>query len=82
MSTDHIIPEADPVVFIDEEPIELYKILKMANWVGSGGEAKFAIAAGRVLVNNSVETRKRKKIFSGDIVEFNGRRIEIRLRQA
>ena len=69
-------------LIIDSEPIELYKILKMENWAGSGGEAKFAIADGRVLVNNAVETRKRKKIYSGDIVEFNGRRIEIRLRQA
>ena len=55
---------------ITEEPIELYKILKFENMVTSGGEAKYIIAEGRVMVNGQVETRKRKKIFSGDIVSF------------
>ena len=63
-------------------PIELYKILKMENWVASGGEAKFAIADGQVLVNNAVETRKRKKIFSGDTVAFGGQKIQIRLKHS
>jgi ribosome-associated protein len=76
------MPESSPLVFIESEPIELYKILKMENWVGSGGEAKFAIAEGLVLVNHAVETRKRKKIFSGDTVEFDGRRIQIQLKPA
>jgi ribosome-associated protein len=55
---------------ISEEPIELYKILKFENWVVSGGEAKQVILEGQVRVNGMVETRKRKKIFSGDVVEF------------
>ncbi|MDH3557287.1 MAG: RNA-binding S4 domain-containing protein [Deltaproteobacteria bacterium] len=58
------------VVEIEEEPIELYKILKFENMVQSGGEAKFVIAEGLVRVNGEIETRKRKKIFSGDIIEF------------
>jgi ribosome-associated protein len=55
---------------ISKEPIELYKILKFENLVSSGGEAKYVISEGHVTVNGEVETRKRKKIFSGDIVEF------------
>jgi len=55
---------------ISEEPIELYKILKFENMVDSGGEAKNVISEGQVIVNGKVETRKRKKIFSGDVVEF------------
>ena len=55
---------------ISEEPIELYKILKFGNMVASGGEAKHVISEGQVIVNGKVETRKRKKIFSGDVVEF------------
>ena len=43
-----------------EEPIELYKILKFENMVNSGGEAKFMIADGQVIVNGEIETRKRK----------------------
>jgi ribosome-associated protein len=53
-----------------KEPIELYKILKLENRVVSGGEAKYVISEGQVMVNGKVETRKRKKIFSGDVVEF------------
>ena len=82
MNTEHDLTAAVPVVTIDQEPIELYKILKMENWVASGGEAKFAIADGQVLVNNAVETRKRKKIFSGDTVAFGGQKIQIRLKTA
>lgn len=67
------------VVEIREEPIELYKLLKLANIVGSGGEAKMVVAEGLVLVNGAVETRKRKKILSGDIVEFNDEKIQVSL---
>jgi ribosome-associated protein len=58
------------VVLITKEPVELYKILKFEGLVGSGGEAKLVIADGLVLVNGVVETRKRKKIVCGDIIEF------------
>ena len=58
------------VVQISREPIELYKILKIENMVNSGGEAKAVIAEGLVRVNGEIETRKRKKIISGDVVEF------------
>ena len=64
-------------VEIKKEPVELYKILKFENLVMSGGEAKHVIADEMVLVNGEVETRKRKKIFSGDIVEFAGEKMEI-----
>lgn len=64
-------------VEITEEPIELYKILKFENLVASGGEAKQVITEGRVRVNGEVETRKRKKIFSGDTVAFGTETIRI-----
>jgi ribosome-associated protein len=65
---------------ITEEPIELYKILKFENMVNSGGEAKYVISEGQVVVNGEVETRKRKKIFSGDVVEFGGEKICIQVK--
>jgi len=55
-----------------QEPVELYKILKFEALVPSGGEAKLVIAEGLVKVNGEVETRKRKKIVSGDVIEFAG----------
>jgi ribosome-associated protein len=57
-------------VGISREPVELYKILKFAGLVASGGEAKSVIAAGEVKVNGVTETQKRKKITSGDVIEF------------
>jgi ribosome-associated protein len=64
-------------VEIKKEPIELYKILKFEGLVASGGEAKSVIAEGQVLVNGEIETRKRKKIVVGDIVEFSNEKIQI-----
>lgn len=59
-------------VEITSEPVELYKILKFEGLAASGGEAKQLIADGYVRVNGQVETRKRKKIVAGDIIEFAG----------
>ena len=64
-------------VAIDREPIELHQLLKLAELTASGGEAKFAIAQGQVRVNGQVETRKRKKIMAGDLVEFAGTRLRV-----
>ena len=61
----------------EQQPIELYKLLKIANLVSGGGEAKVAISEGYVLLNGEVETQKRKKIFNGDIIEFNGDLVEL-----
>jgi ribosome-associated protein len=58
-------------------PIELYMVLKFGDMVQSGGEAKFVISEGLVRVNGEVETRKRKKIFSGDIVAFANEKIQV-----
>lgn len=66
-------------VEIAEEPIELYKLLKFGDVVCSGGEAKILISEGQVLVNGEVETRKRKKIVSSDIVECGGEKIQVKL---
>jgi ribosome-associated protein len=68
------------VVEISSEPVELYKILKFEGMVGSGGQAKQVIADGQVLVNGKVETRKRKKIVTGDSIEFEQEIIRIQLK--
>jgi ribosome-associated protein len=62
---------------ISKESIELYKILKFENLVASGGEAKYVISQGHVMVNGEVENRKRKKIFSGDVVAFGEVKIRV-----
>ena len=67
------------VVEITSEPVELYKILKFEGMVASGGEAKQLISEGQVLVNGKVETRKRKKIVTGDTIEFEQEIIRVQL---
>ena len=68
------------MVEISHEPIELYKILKFEGMVASGGIAKAVIAEGLVLVNGIAETRKRKKIVSGDVIEFDQEKIRIQVK--
>ncbi len=48
--------------------------------VASGGEAKLVIAEGLVMVNGQVETRKRKIIASGDIIEFGQEIIRVQFK--
>jgi ribosome-associated protein len=66
-------------VEITKEPVELYKILKFEGLVSSGGEAKNVVAEGLVSVNGETETRKRKKIVSGDIIGFADEEFQISL---
>ena len=68
------------IVEVTKEPVELYKILKFEGLVASGGEAKAVIAAGQVFVNGKIETQKRKKIVSGDVIEFNNKKICLQLK--
>ena len=64
-------------VMIKSEPTELYQILKFESLVASGGEAKMVIQSGLVKVNGAIETRKRKKIVRGDIIEFEEHTLKI-----
>lgn len=64
---------------ISKEPVELCKILKFENLVSSGGEAKHIIAEGQVLVNGTVETRKRKKISGGDTIQIGDDIFKVRV---
>jgi ribosome-associated protein len=62
---------------LDQQPIELYKLLKIADLVAGGGEAKVVISEGYVLLNGEVEYQKRKKVYHNDIVEFNGEVLQL-----
>jgi ribosome-associated protein len=62
---------------IHGEYIELCKLLKVANWVQSGGEGKEVVAQELVSVDGQIETRKRCKIRVGQTVEFNEQRLVV-----
>jgi ribosome-associated protein len=52
--------------------------LKVANIVGTGGEAKVVIQAGEVTVNGEVETRRGRRLQERDVVEVGDERLEVR----
>lgn len=60
--------------------IRLDQFLKWKGLVESGGQAKLLIQAGEVLVNGEVDTRRGRKLRTGDVVELEGTRIEVELR--
>ncbi len=54
----------------DPPIIRLDQFLKAHAVVGTGGQAKLLIQEGLVLVNGEVETRRRKQLKNGDVVQF------------
>ena len=59
------------------EYIELHDLLKVTGMCSTGGSAKISITEGLVTVDGSVEQRKRCKIRTGQIVEYQGRKIQV-----
>lgn len=59
-------------VTITTEFIKLQDLLKLADLVSTGGEAKIRIVDGEVTVNGEVCTMRGKKIRPGDTVDFGG----------
>ncbi|QDT12056.1 RNA-binding S4 domain-containing protein [Planctomycetes bacterium K23_9] len=57
--------------------IRLDDFLKRHGLVGTGGEAKIRIQTGEVTVNGEVETRRRKQLSPGDVVEAVGETITV-----
>lgn len=64
-------------VEISDEFIKLGQLLKLAGLASSGVEAKIVIQDGQVKVNGEVETRRGKKIFPQDVVEFQGQEVTV-----
>ncbi len=62
----HAEPES-PVLCLDQ-------FLKWQGIADTGGQAKVMIQAGDVRVNGAVETRRRKKLAAGDVIEVSGQR--------
>ena len=65
-------------IVLRDEFIKLGQALKAAGLVESGVEAKIVIQDGEVKVNGVVETQRGKKLFGGEVVEYNGSSILIK----
>ncbi|MDA9941550.1 RNA-binding S4 domain-containing protein [Luminiphilus sp.] len=68
------------IVEISSEPVELFKILKFEGLTTTGGEAKLLIGDGQVTVNGETETRRRRKMVDGDVIDFRGEQLQLQLR--
>ncbi len=52
--------------------LPLNQFLKLSGIADTGGQAKLLIQSGEIQVNGEVETRRRRKLVVGDVVEFGG----------
>lgn len=57
--------------------IELIKLLKLKRLAQTGGHARILVEEGEVKVNGEVESRKRRKLVGGDVVECSGQTIQV-----
>jgi ribosome-associated protein len=62
---------------LEDEYIELFKLLKVTGIAESGAQAKMLIEEGHVIRNGEVEMRKRAKIVLGEIIEVGDEKIEV-----
>ena len=64
-------------LFIRDEFIKLGQALKAAGLCESGVDAKFAIQDGLVKVDGEVDVRRGRKLYDGNVIEFEGHKIKI-----
>ncbi|MBD5525890.1 MAG: RNA-binding S4 domain-containing protein [Lachnospiraceae bacterium] len=62
---------------IKDDHIKLGQALKLAGLVDSGVDAKLEIQEGFVKVNGEVEVQRGKKIYPGDVIEFDGQQVKV-----
>ncbi len=65
------------VIEIHTEYIKLQQLLKLADVVGYGSDAKFLINEGKVIVNGEIATERGKKIRENDVVSVEGEEEDI-----
>ncbi len=74
--------DAPHVPATDADEIDVLRLddaLKLAGVAGTGGQAKQLIQQGDVRVNGEIETRRKRKLVEGDVVEVGGESFEIAL---
>ena len=63
--------------YLKGDYIKLGQLLKAADLISNGSDAKFEILEGKVKVNEEITKQRGKKIISGDIVEYEGNVIHV-----
>lgn len=67
----------DKTVKIKTEYITLQQLLKLAGIANSGGEAKVLVKQLDIKVNDVSENRRGRKLYPGDAISVNGKKIFI-----
>ena len=57
-------------VKIKTEYIELQQLLKMEDYISSGGQAKYYLMENEVYVNGELEARRGRKLRVGDVIKI------------
>jgi S4 domain protein YaaA len=65
------------LVKITTDYIELQQLLKLTDWISTGGEAKIAVKRLKIKLNGEPENRRGKKIYPGDVVEIQNKKYEV-----
>ncbi len=64
-------------VKITTEYIELQQLLKLTDWISTGGEAKIAVKTLDIAVNGVREDRRGRKLYPGDKVVIESKEYEV-----
>ena len=64
-------------IHISTEFIKLGQAMKLAGMVSNGVDAKLLISAGLVTVDGETETRRGRKLFGGETVEFEENKFKV-----
>jgi ribosome-associated protein len=64
-------------IAIRGDTIRLGQLLKLADVIDSGAEARGFLASGEVTVNDEVETRRGRQLHPGDVVVAGGEELRV-----
>ncbi len=65
------------IINIKTEYIELQQLLKMEDYISSGGQAKYYLMENEVLVNGAIETRRGRKLRANDVIKIGKEEYQI-----
>lgn len=64
-------------VKITTEYITLGQLLKITDWISSGGEAKVAVKTLSIYVNGEKEDRRGRKLYPNDKIQIENKTYEV-----
>jgi ribosome-associated protein len=72
-----IVGDTEMKVQITTPYIQLQQLLKMTDWISTGGEAKLAVLKLKITVNGQAENRRGRKLYPGDVVTVQQQKYEV-----